>query len=201
MRLLDRVMSDQILSEIRKFTRLPRQHASFYNRHDKGIKESGIVGYFLDKKNHKNIHQFVSFNVPKQDPPDAWLIDKEQNQTALEITELVNQNAIDAQINNLPEYWAECEKWADLNYFESELNDRILDKQKKCSALFEQEVSVHLLLHTDEVWLKSCYEEHLRNGATICQNSFSIIWLLLSYSPLAQSSPVIKLWKNDNNTI
>ena len=165
------------------------------------MKESGIIGYFLDKRNHEGAHQFTSFTVPKKDPPDAWLYDKDKCKTALEITELVNRNAIDAQIHNKPEYWSECERWADLNYFESQLNIRILEKENKCSVLFEQDHSVHLLLHTDEMWLESCYEAHLRNGATICQNGFSCIWLLLSYSSHTQSNPVIKLWEKELQSI
>ena len=58
----------------------------------------------------------------KNDPPDVWVYDKNQNKVALEITELVNEAAIDADICGKPEYGEECKKWSDIDYFRTQLN-------------------------------------------------------------------------------
>ena len=188
-----RRMDAEVLKEIIKYSRLPREHASFYNWHEKGVKESGIVNYFLDERNHKGIHDFVSFSVPKSDPPDAWIFEASGNKVALEITELVNRDAITAQIHDKPNYWEECERWASKPYFQDRLNERVQEKQEKCSNLFSSCVDVQLLMHTDEMWVESCYERHFEHGLKLAAHSFSKIWLMLSYSPRKQLCPVILL--------
>jgi hypothetical protein len=191
------ILYDQIMKEFEKNSGLPRKHAAFFNWYDKKVKESGIVDEFLDERNHQGAYPFTSFSVPENDPPDVLLYDNNKNVTALEITELVNQKAIEAQILNKAKYVSESMKWADPSYFGAQINEKIQIKQQKCLNLFESKTPVHLLFYTDELWLESCLEDHLNNEITIIQNSFSIIWLMLSYSTHTQSCPIIKLWQKE----
>jgi hypothetical protein len=93
-------MEKEILQVLDKCRRLKRGHALFYDWHDKQVKESGIVDDFLDPVNHKGIHDYVSFSIPDTDPPDAVIYKNNDEEAQLEITELVNQDAIESQINN-----------------------------------------------------------------------------------------------------
>jgi hypothetical protein len=177
----------------KKFESLPRKHASFYNWHDRNEKEEGIMEYFMDPRNHKGIHNYVKFDIPNSDPPDAIVFTEDGDEVSLEIMELVNKEAINAQINIKPNYYLECEKWSDLKYFESELNNRIEIKQKKCLRLFEQGKEVHLLFHTDEGWLEAYCENHLAQGIKINSHDFRKIWLMLSYDSKINSCKIIQL--------
>ena len=94
-----REKNTELLGAIREGARLLRTHASFFNWKDKKVKESGLVEEFLDPQNHRAQHDFCAFDVPAQDPPDAVLIDTGARRTALEVAELVNKDAIRAQIS------------------------------------------------------------------------------------------------------
>lgn len=186
-------MNRDILEEVKRYAVMKRKHASFFNWHDKRIKESGIVGDFLEPKNHNGIHDYISFNIPEADPPDALVYRGDGSEVPLEIMELVNESAIDAQIHDKPTYSAECEKWDDIRYFESELNDRIQTKNDKCLKLFNQGKEVQLLLHSDEAWVEASCERHFEKGINIKEHNFSAVWLMLSYSPKKESCTIIQV--------
>lgn len=186
-------LEKKILEIIEKLLYLKRKHATFQEYPIKRIKECGIVDDFLNPENHLGIHNFVEFGIPESDPPDALLYDKNGEEVSLEVTELVNEIAIKAQIHNLPTYWEESTKWIDLGYFEERLNNRIQIKDEKCSNLFDQNKTVQLLLHTDELWIESCYKRHFESGVKLTQHRFSKIWLLLSYSTQTKSCPIIEI--------
>lgn len=193
------ITENDILQIVEKCRRMKRRHASFYDWHDKQVKESGIVDDFLDPENHKGVHDYVSFSIPDTDPPDAVIYKNNNEEAQLEITELVNKNAIESQINNDSAYSNECLKWTELGYFEKQLNERIQTKNKKCAALFNHNKNVQLLLHTDEMWLESSYKKHFEAGCTIQPHRFSDIWLMLSYSTATKSYPIIQVCKYVNS--
>jgi hypothetical protein len=185
--------NDELLQTIQNLRSLKRQHASFYDWPEKQIKESGIIDEFLDPNNHKGIHDYVSFSIPDNDPPDAIIYKNDDEEALLEITELVNQQAIESQINNDSTYLSESQKWLDRSYFEKQLNEIIQIKNQKCTALFNQTNNVQLLLHTDEVWLEAYYKKHFEAGVTIQPHSFTNIWLMLSYSSNTKSHQIIQV--------
>ncbi len=189
-------MDKEIVEEFRKYFRLKRTHASHFNWHDKKAKEAGIIDDFLNPLNHKGIHEFVSFTVPEQGPPDAIVFDHSNNEVYLELTELVNEKAIKAQIQNKNNYWEEAERWAQIEYFENQINAAVKIKAKKCSELFKSEREVHLLFHSDEMWIESTYKKYLRAGLNIEENEFKKIWLILSYSADSKSYPVVEIISN-----
>jgi len=127
-----RMLKNELLQAIEKLRKLKRQHASFYDLPEKQTKESGIVDEFLDPNNHKGIHDYVNFSIPGNDPPDAIIYKEDNEEAQLEITELVNQHAIESQINNNSTYLSETQKWIEQSYFEKHLNERIQIKNKKC---------------------------------------------------------------------
>lgn len=190
-----------LLDAIREGATLPRTHASFFNWKNKGVKESGLVDEFLDPHNHCGQHDFRAFDVPAQDPPDTVLIDANGKKTALEVAELVNEDAIRAQIEHAKAnilataraYSRECEKWAAPIYLAECLNALIEIKNQKCDKLFDSGTEVQLLLHSDEMYLEACYKSHLSLGMRVRTRRFSRVWLLLSYSPQTQSCPLIEI--------
>ncbi len=197
-------MKEETKAYFKKLASLPRRHASHNHSHDKEAKEAGIVDDFLDPKNHKGQHIFQSFIISKKDPPDAILFDYQKENTLLEITELVNKDAIIAQIAHTKEntkasakkYSLECERWADVKYFEHKLNELISTKDKKCADLFDTGKEVQLLIHTDEPYLETYYNEHFSSDLTIVKSRFSRIWLLLSYSSELQYSLLLEVKLN-----
>jgi hypothetical protein len=197
-------MNSKLREKIWNLREPKRRHASYFecpnfdyqNTILTKIKEIGIVEDFLNPDNHHGVHDFVDFDMSDSDPPDAILDNKLGEKVALEITELVNEKAIDAQISkNLPTYKEECAKWRDKNYFEASVNECISKKDEKCSKknLFVKFKNVHLLFHTDELWIEECYKRHVETGITINRQRFSQIWLMFSYSPHTQSCPIFEL--------
>ena len=173
---------------------IPRQHASFYNWKDKGVKESGIIDEFLDPDNHCGSHSFTRFELERDDPPDAWVIDSDGGRSALEVVELVNEKAIEAQIKKDSQtYREEAARWKDLAYFERRLNDEISKKDKKCEKLFANGRKVQLLLHSDEIFVLAFYRHHLNQGVELAASRFDRVWLLLSYDPKTGKYPLVEL--------
>ena len=176
------IIDNDFINAINNQGKLKRKHASDWNWYDKKVKEFWIVDSFLDPKNHIGIHDHVEFSIPEFDPPDALIYNADGDEVSLEIVELVNRDAIDSQIQDKPDYWEQCEKWTDLDYFESNLNKLIMKKNNKCTHLFDQKRNVQLLIHTDEMWIEAFYKEHFDAGITIKKHDFTKIWLMLGYS-------------------
>ena len=193
------MLKNELLNKIENIRRLKRRHASFFDWPDTKTKEAGILDEFLDPNNHKGIHDFVSFSMPENDPPDAIIYKNNNEEAQLEITELVNQKAIELQINNDPLYFSESQQWIDRSYFENQLNENIQIKNKKCAALFNKTNDVQLLLHTDEMWLEANYKKHFETGITIQKHSFTNIWLMLSYSTNTKTYHIINVCKYAGN--
>ena len=152
-----------------------------------------IVDSFLDPINHSGIHDYVEFSIPESDPPDALIYNADGDEVSLEIVELVNRDAIDSQIQDKPDYYEQCEKWTDLDYFESNLNDLILDKDKKCTHIFDQDRNVQLLIHTNEKWLEAYYRQHLDAANITKEHDFTSVWLMLGYSTAIKAYPIVQI--------
>ena len=193
-----------LLSALRRYVSRPRTHASFFDWTDKRVKEAGLVDDFLEPNNHQGQHQFAAFDIPEHDPPDATLYDGSSQSTALEIAELVSEATIRAQIEHdkvqsvesARAYAYECEKWADRSYFEAEINRWIETKNRKCDALFSAGSPVHLLLHSDEMYVETCYSDHLAAGIELDFQRFGRVWLMLSAMPISGICPLIELTRN-----
>lgn len=188
--LTDKVLDDALLIAIEN-GKLERKHASAWNWHDKKEKELGIVDSFLNPINHIGIHDYVEFAIPESDPPDALIYNAYGDEVLLEIVELVNRDAIDSQIQDKPDYWEQCAKWTDLDYFESNLNGLILEKNEKCTHLFDQNRNVQLLIHTNEKWLEAYYKQHLDAANIPEEHDFTSVWLMLGYSTAIKAYPII----------
>ncbi|MEM8497648.1 MAG: hypothetical protein AAF542_06465 [Pseudomonadota bacterium] len=193
------MVDEAVLDEIRRCNRLPREHAGFFNWHEKEIKEAGVTDIFLDPRNHEGQHSFETFNVNPNDPPDIWLFDGNGDKTGLEITELVNSQAIDAQIHGLSNYWSECERWANKEYFEEKINEQVSQKSDKCRDLVSEALNFELLFHCDELWVEKCCDAFLSEGVNMNPHVFGRVWLLLSYSPHLKRCKLIKLGETYND--
>ena len=202
-------MDTETTSEMRRYARLARNHATHFNWHEKRTKEAGVIDTFLDPTNCADIHDYVTFTLPESDPPDAIIYKKDGKAQLIEITELVNEAAIDAQIaaNRSGEldarrnYSREAEKWANGDYFWSQVNARIMDKVRKCEKLFYSGDHVSLLMHTDEMYIEASLNDHLAEGSRLTENPFHDIWLLLSYQPGSKKHPIEILQGTPNKAL
>jgi hypothetical protein len=179
----------------------PRKHASHFDWSDKSIKEKGTVESFLDPKNHKGQRLYSRFEMESQDPPDAWVFDPNNARIALEIMELVNEDAIRTQIKHdrigglatARDYATESERWGDQAYFTDRVHRCVQEKDQKCDKLFANGQIVELLLHSDEPQLIENLEKNTSSGFRVEGSRFRRIWLLLSYDPRTKSYPVVGL--------
>ena len=177
-----------------------RRHAAHFDWFDKPIKEAGIVESFLDPKNHKGKHSYSRFKMESKDPPDAWLFDSNNSKIALEITELVNEDAITAQIKHectgglttARDYGDKSERWSDRTYLKGRVTNTVLQKDQKCDELFAGGQTVELLLHSDEPYLIDNLEKIATPDFRV-GSRFRRVWLLLSYDPRTESYPLVEL--------
>ena len=90
--------------------RRERKHADFFDWFDKPTKEFGIAAEFCQQAARQyGVAYSIADDVPPdlpRDPPDVVLKDGGGALIGLEITELVNGKAIDAQIQGRPDYFA-----------------------------------------------------------------------------------------------
>lgn len=190
----ERLSDREITDRLKRASRLRRKHASYYDWPDKAVKEGGIVRCFLDPDNHRGQHSFTCGRLPEpgRDPPDAWVCSPGNRETALEVIELVVENAITAQIDgDRHSQESEEARWSHPTYFEDQVNDRIRTKDDKCDKLFARH-PVQLLLHSDETCVAECYRDHLQS-VEIDARRFDRVWLLLSYDPTTENCPLAEL--------
>ena len=75
-----------------------RPYAGFFEGSNKSLKELGVAKFLFDSLSEK---QEAWFNKPRRfnpDPPDCVAFDKNMARTAIEVTELVSEKAIKANI-------------------------------------------------------------------------------------------------------
>jgi len=175
--------------------RLSRKHASFFyaGRKYKGTDEISIAEEFVPTF-ERLFGIEVFYVIPGDDPPDIVFDVGGSRGFAIELTELVNQEAITAQIRNDQEWYArEQLNWNSQNTCDR--IERILEKKQegaqRVSRMYERYI---VLLHTDEIMLTSnqvarfTYEQswpaypYIDDAYVIC-----------SYEP-GKGYPVVKLF-------
>lgn len=129
-----------------------RKHANYYDLSNKDTKESGIAIDFFTLYEKLYGIACKHFNTC-EDPPDICAIMDDDKHIAIEITELVNQQAIKYQINNDPKYGTEL-IW-DSEKFEKQLRDIINGKERKIHGHTVKYDSVILLITTNEPKLEA----------------------------------------------
>lgn len=178
--------------EIEKLNQLPRNHASFFNWHDKEIKEIGIATDFFVQLEKISDDRLVEIENA-EDPPDAKVITQNNEVIGIELTEIVNEKAIEHQIKGDSRYVNEVLKWNKDNTIQ-EIESIINKKNRLCENVPEVYERKVLLIFTDEPRLESHkIEEYIQGHTWPEANNFDEIYILTGYEPKVGSLVLIKI--------
>lgn len=177
---------------IEEFNKLPRQHANHFNWHVKEIKEIGIAHDFFFQLENVAEDKLVKIDNA-EDPPDVRVVTSTGKIMGIEITELVNEKAIELQIKKDEGYVYELLKW-DKEYTLSRIQEIINEKNKLCEQIPPDYHLRVLLIHTDEPKLRSrVIKEYIGDHQWPESPSFDEIYLLVGYDPETGRTELIKL--------
>lgn len=168
-----------------------RQHATFFEAEKKQNKEIYIVNKFFGLHEEVLGQHLVNLHLGA-DPPDVIVETSSQEQWAFEVSEIVNQKAIEAQINRSPEYASLLAEWR--HHVLDQIKERIRRKNElleKCQQDFDRIV---LLLHTDEPKPRSDeLEQMIRAEAWSKPSSFDYVFLLAGPTDQSCSCRVVAI--------
>ncbi len=183
----------EVIEDLSKNDAQIRKHASFWNFHKKSAKELGIFSEIFDRIEQYEDSQITEWGLCESDPPDIFARFANGMYLGVEITELVNQSAIQAQISASQSYDTELFSF-DIPKAQEAIRKIIEIKERKVSKSTEAFDTFALLIHTDEFLLKS--DEFEYEGAKLLKGPsevFSSVYLLFSYEPDKQECPLIRL--------
>jgi hypothetical protein len=186
-------ISLQIIESLRSNDRLRRKHASFWNFHKKSSKELALFSEIFRRFEADYCSNVIGWNLCENDPPDVFVNLADGRKIGIEITELVNEASIDAQISRPGEYSGELFRFG-LDEACEEIRRIVRDKEEKLSPAVSDYDELALLIHTDEFLLRS--DQFAPDAsAQILEESrvFESVYLLFSYEPDKQECPLIKL--------
>ncbi len=186
---------ESICKFINSYTASKRKHANYFAspRKHRVLGDTSIAEEFsqyFKKAFDKNIVRIV----PGDDPPDVIFDVDEERKFGVELTELVNQSAIKAQINgSQEEYFSESFNW------DSEKTIRRIEcllerKESGAQNIADSFQRYIVLLHTDEMMLANGYaKKYLLGHKWPDYENITDAYLLCSYEP-GKGYPVIKLF-------
>lgn len=169
-----------------------RKHADYFEANSKVSKEIGVVRDFLDVLCYESDDYYVSL-MPASDPPDVKAVMNSGKEIYFEVTELVNEKAIEKQIVESDEYCREILVW-DKDKFSQKINEICGLKNKKCQKVFKEGRRVILLLFTDEPRLNSeTIRDYLKEFEFDFENFFDDIYILTGYEPVSKGCVAMKI--------
>ncbi|MGE5159087.1 MAG: hypothetical protein ACM3OF_13200 [Gemmatimonas sp.] len=186
-------ISSQIIESLRRNDRLRRKHASFWNFHKKSSKERALFSEIFRRFEADYCSNVTGWNLCEKDPPDVFANLADGRKIGLEITELVNQAAIDAQISRPGEYSKELLRFG-FDQARKEIRRIVREKEEKLSLVISDFDELALLIHTDEFLLKSNqFSPDISTQILEECGVFGSVYILFSYEPDKQQCPLIKL--------
>jgi len=172
----------QMMQYVKKMKEMPRNHASFFEWPDKSIKEIGITQDLFTILEEYSEDYLVNV-MPGEDPPDVKVITSKGKTVGIEVTELVNQKAIEYQIKNDPRYYEEVVSWSKSS-FNKKLSDIIFKKNILCENKGGNYDELSLLIFTDEPELDSDTIKSYLEGADLgSPKNFKNVYILTGYEP------------------
>jgi len=189
---MDEETKKAVAESMRKARGLPRKHANFFNWHDKETKELAICSEFVQYLINQNGESFDSIDLGG-DPPDC-IATSGESEVAIEIVELVDQNAIEVQIRLNQEYPSQ-EPWTTARLMKH-LNKLIQQKDNpsekhKLKKIYSRYIT---LIHTDEPELMVGDFDHLfKKGSIQSTGLVNEAYILFSYDSSLKGYPVRKL--------
>jgi len=178
--------------EIEKLNKLPRNHASYFNWHDKEIQEIGIGLDFFQKLEEISGEHLVDIKNA-EDPPDVKITTNAGKVIGVEITELVDQKAIEYEIVNDARYSERVIGWNKENTIEA-TTQIIIKKDRLCRNTPDSYDSLVLLIFTDEPrlvseTLKEYYSDHTWPDTV----NINEVYILTGYEPKHGTKCLIRL--------
>lgn len=185
-------LKEKIKEDIEKLNNLPRKHASFYNWHDKKIQEVGLGLYFFQKLEEISCEYLVDIKNA-EDPPDVKIVTNQGRTIGVEITELVDQKAIEYQIKNDPRYEERVLSWNHENTIEA-ITSIIEKKDHLCRDVPTYYNSIFLLIFTDEQRLISdTLKQYVDERIWPETKNINEIFILTGYEPKHGTKCLLKL--------
>lgn len=185
----------KIIAKIRSARAKARGYADFFGwATDRDLEEWGVVSSLSESLQADNILFFsdLKFRGRPNDPPDCEAQTENGERLAIEVTELVDSQAIQAFKAGRVYDWA---KWTK-EQFHSVLAERISKKNECFPKLKEPPYSggYIVVVHTDEPELSaSVVESFLANNRLEKPNHIDRAFLVLSYDPLIGRCPYFEL--------
>ena len=184
-----------------------RNYALFWQWGEKSIKEREIMRDFLKARDVLGLPSYAEVEVCKPPvgvhptpSPDFIARNKTGYVTAVELTELVCQKAIQANIHasRREEYvyrdWTQEEVIAAI-----EERLAIKDSKKYLEGSFDE---VHVVIHVDEPLIfPSEYVSFLSKIPFVSRRSITRVFILFSYDPMSEGYPCVELQFGPNPTL
>jgi len=189
---MDDEIKKVVAESMRKARALPRKHANFFNWHDKETKELAICSEFIQYLVNEQGESFDSIDLGG-DPPDC-VAKSGGNEVAIEIVELVDQHAIEAQIR-LNQVTLTQEPWTTVRLM-THLNKLIQQKdnpsaKNKLKKIYSRYI---VLIHTDEPALMVVDFDRLFKKVDLkLTELITEAYILFSYDSTLKIYPVRKL--------
>ncbi|WP_029849741.1 hypothetical protein [Vibrio parahaemolyticus] len=182
----------KMLAHWNKMKVLKRQHANAFETGNKEVKELIVAQDFFSILERTRADKLISI-APAGDPPDILVTTDAGKQVAIEITELVNQVAIQHQVYENPDYLYELLSW-NQEVFTSKVQQLIDTKIEACSSITEHYDELVLLIFTAEPRLRNRdLEKYLANAIFERLDKLDGVYILTSYDPVIKGKGLFKI--------
>jgi hypothetical protein len=178
-----------VLHALSKTDVLKRKHADFWNSHKKSAKEMALFSEVFERLQVGYSQKISSWKRCENDPPDIEFL-MDGRRFGVEITELVNEDAIRAQIQRSPTYPNEVIGFSP-DVAKQRLQELIHQKDQKVENVATQYDELLLLVHIDEPMLSS--KDFLGYGLPTPSTCFRRVYVLFSCEPENAESPLLRV--------
>lgn len=169
-----------------------RGYADFFAWDDKQVAEHGVVGTFFEVASAEPGAPFRNMmsRPAGRDPPDCEALDAQGRRLGIEVTELVDERAIQ-QSRHDPRFWAAT--W-DAGKLIQMLEERLRAKDRPATVHGGPYDEYWLVVHCDEALLSIANVREWLAGHVFARPMLlTRAYLLLSYDPSVQTYPYVRL--------
>jgi len=167
-----------------------RKYASFFDWPDKSIKERGVVNNLFSSMRKAGCCQYSNVAIAEHDPPDCIATDEEGNTVGIEVSELVDEEAVrrNQQGKDVYRLW-------DADSVIDHIQQILLNKDGK-PYQGGPYAKLILVIHTDEPEITpECYIPIIQQHTFAGMRQIDEAYLLFSYipAPAMPDYPFIRL--------
>ena len=193
MEVLVAIDMDEVGRWLIKAAKQNRGYAAYFDFPDKRVKEEALARLLanaLMEKGHIPKRQ-TSVISRKDDPPDCEIIVQDGERIGVEITELVDQEAIE-EFKRSGDSLTNHSEWSNAKFVDrvSKIVKRKDDPHRVNGGPYDRYI---LLLHTDEAELNAEQVEKMAESLSINTLTIDEVWILVSYDPNRNGYPMIQI--------